>query len=549
MIDEIQVENLALIEQASFAPGAGLTVLTGETGAGKTALLSACKLLMGERANAAMVRDGAAELRGSGRFFLQTTAEAPEDAEQVVLRRVSADGRSRASINGNMASAGELAGLIGPQIDLCGQHEHQRLLKPSAHLNFLDAWAESALSDALASYQQAFSCAEQAAEELRRVQELTGAQGAALDEARFILRRINEVNPQENEYEELLSVLERAENAEALIMAASTAREALQGDDAALDALNTAIVSLERGARYDASLQEYAQTLREAVYVSEDVARQICAYCDEIEFDAQDLARMQERVSALQGLMRTYGPRMEDVFEHRARAEELVSLADNSQERIQQANKVCALAEADLEAAANTLDDARKRLIPEFEAAVNARLECLHMGGASLECAYTRLERNAWSKQSPSAFEFMFKPGAGMAARPLSRIASGGEVSRVMLALKVVLGAADCAETLIFDEIDAGVGGATAKALADVLAELAEQRQVIVVTHLASVAARAQTHFLVEKSADEMPKTSIRELTREERVAEIARMLSGDTSETSLAHARELLGSLDTSPK
>ena len=171
------------------------------------------------------------------------------------------------------------------------------------------------------------------------------------------------------------------------------------------------------------------------------------------------------------------------------------------------------------------------------------------MGGASLECAYTRLERNAWSKQSPSAFEFMFKPGAGMAARPLSRIASGGEVSRVMLALKVVLGAADCAETLIFDEIVAGVGGATAKALADVLAELAEQRQVIVVTHLASVAARAQTHFLVEKSADEMPKTSIRELTREERVAEIARMLSGDTSETSLAHARELLGSLDTSPK
>ena len=536
MIDEIQVENLALIEHASFTPCAGLTVLTGETGAGKTALLSACKLLMGERASADAVRDGAQVLKVSGRFYLAGT-----DEETVVQRRVTADGKSRANINGSMASAGELAELVGASVDLCGQHEHQRLLKPAAHLAYLDAWQGESTAQHLQNYQEAFECAKNAARELDVVQEAANLQGAAIDDARFTCKRFEEVNPKPGEYEELLAVLEKAENAEALALAASGACEALQGDSAALDALNAAVVALEKGSRMDTELKPMADSLRDALYIVEDIAGQARDYRDSIEFDAQDLAHMQERVGAMQGLMRTYGQRMEDVFERYDAACKTLELVSNSEEHLKKAQEALDAAEEELAFRADELDAARAASIPEFENLVNKQMERLNMGSAALVCTCTRLDRAQWTKQGPSSYEFLFKAGEGMAARPLAKIASGGELSRVMLALKVVLGEADTAETLVFDEIDAGVGGATAVALADVLADLAKTHQVIVVTHLAQVAVRAQAHFLVEKTAGEMPTTTITELTGEDRVAEVARMLSGDTSQTSLAHARELL--------
>lgn len=580
MIDEIQVENLALIRSASLVPARGLTVLTGETGAGKTALLSALKLLMGERAGKSAVREGADALTVSGRFFgLRGHGGFPEDAsegfsegapesvsdagasgfgtedvragddldaaadELVAIRRVTADGRSRVTLDGRMASVGELTRAVAPAIDLCGQHEHQRLMKPTEHLRMLDAWAGADVAAALGAYQEAFAQAKDAAAELDRVRAAGEASTARLDEARFTLRQIDAVDPQEGEYEKLAAEFAHAEHAETLATAADAAHAALSGDGGALDALGSAISALEGAARFDDSLGAYAESLREAGYVLEDVAREARGYRDGVEFDPELLAEKQERMAVMQGLMRAYGPRMEDVLARRAEAAELVSLVDDAAEREAAAQRAADAAEARLAEAAEALAAARAEAAPRFTAAVTEQMARLEMGGAQLECALSDLPRGSWTRAGSQAVEFLFRPGAGMQARPLARIASGGEISRVMLAVKVVLGQVDDVDTLVFDEVDAGVGGSTANALAEVLADLAQTHQVIVVTHLAQVAVRGQAHYVVRKTegADGMPETDLRKLADDERPAEIARMLSGDATETSLAHAREML--------
>ena len=547
MIDEIQVENLALIRKASLAPAQGLTVLTGETGAGKTALLSALKLLMGERADKSAVREGADALTVSGRFFGVDVAEGgctpDEDGEVVVIRRVAADGRSRVTLDGRMASVGELSQTVAPLIDLCGQHEHQRLMKPAEHLRMLDAWAGTGVTVAREAYQEAFAQAKEAEAELARVRAAGEASSARLDEARFALRQIDAVDPREGEYEEIAAELARSEHAESLATAADAVHTALSGDGGALDALGSAISALEGAARFDESLGAYAESLREAGYVIEDVAREARDYRDAVEFDPDLLAEKQERMAAMQGLMRAYGPRLEDVLARRAEAAELVSLVDDAAEREAAAKRAMDEAESRLADAAQALAAARSQAAPRFAAAVTAQMVRLEMGGAQLVCAAEDLPRESWTRAGSQSIEFLFRPGSGMQARPLARIASGGEISRVMLAVKVVLGQVDEVDTLVFDEVDAGVGGSTANALAEVLADLAKSHQVIVVTHLAQVAVRGQAHYVVRKveGADGVPETDLHELSAEERPAEIARMLSGDATETSLAHAKEML--------
>ena len=542
MIDEIQVQNLALIRKASLCPCEGLTVVTGETGAGKTALLSALKLLMGVRASADAVREGEDALVVSGRFYDISEAEDGDD-ELVAMRRVGADGRSRASVNGEMVSAKELAALVAPSIDLCGQFEHQQLMKPANHVLMLDAWAGEEVARAKGAYAMAYDAAQEAGRELARVREAGELSSAQLDEARFILKRIDEVDPQEGEYDQLAHDLHVAEHAEQLASAADAAYSALSGNEGALDALNGAAAALEAGGRVDKSLAALAESLREAGYVLEDVAAQARDYRDGIEFDPEQLAWQQERFSQFKGLMRSFGPRMEDVFAARAEAAETISLVDDSAARLQAAQSACDAAERALADAADALDAERAKAVPRFVQAVTQVMGRLQMGGAELDCVQERLDRKSWTHTGPSSVEFVFRPGAGMQARPLVRIASGGEVSRVMLAIKVVLGAVDKVDTLVFDEVDAGVGGAVAVALGQVIADLARTHQVIVVTHLAQVAVKADRHYIVRRSqSDNGPETVLSLVEGEERVDEIARMLSGTETDASRAHARELLG-------
>lgn len=539
MIDEIHVKDLALIKEATLAPARGLTVITGETGAGKSALLSAIKLLVGERADASTVRQGANACTVEGRLFRE--GEAGDGT--VAVRRVSSDGRSRVTIDGSLASVSELASTVGARVDLCGQHEHQRLLKQPEHLRLLDAWGGDAISAAKCAYEAAWDEAHRAASELARLEEAQRASSESIEEARFALSRIEEVSPLEGEYEELMAELPLRENAEALAHASLGAHEALSGEGGAIDAVVQASALLESMAGIDARYGESAQALREACFVLEDVSRDARSFSEEAEFDPAELAAVQERVSAFQGLMRAYGPRMEDVFARRDAAHELLAVVDDASEALSQAQSRCERAEAALKATADELAQRRREVAPAFAREVCSQMERLEMGSASIEVGFADLPREQWTSAGSDRVELLFRPGSGMQPRPLARIASGGEVSRVMLAIKTVLGTLDSAETLVFDEVDAGVGGATARALAEVLADLAKCRQVIAVTHLPQVAVLANAHFLVEKEEreDGFPESSLRPLEGEERVKEVARMLSGDEESTSLEHARRML--------
>lgn len=538
MIDEIHVENVALIREATLVPGSGLTVLTGETGAGKTALLSALKLLMGERADSSAVREGSEGALVEGRMFV-----GPRDEEGfVATRRVGVDGRSRARVDGALASVRELSERVRPLIDLCGQHEHQRLLDAASHVGMVDAWAGAGVASALAEYREALDRATKAARELERVEAASRTQGSRLEEARFALERIDEVNPVAGEYEELEERLPRAEHAEALARCAHDASQTLSGEGGALDALNLAISDLSRMGAVDAKLASFADELAGAAITIEDAASDLRRYRDSVDYDPAELAAAQDRFSAFKGLLRQWGPRMEDVFARRAEAAELLSLVDDAEVRVRRAREALDAAEADLARAARTLTKRRNAAAPRFCREVGKQMARLEMGRAELVWESRELPRERWTASGPCSCELLYRSGAGLTPRPLRRIASGGELSRVMLAAKVVLGEADAVDTLVFDEVDAGVGGATARALAQVLADLSRTHQVIVVTHLAQVAVQGSVHYVVRRDdASDVPETSLVQVVGNDRIAEVARLLSGDATEESLAHAKQLL--------
>lgn len=537
MLDEVHVSNVALIRDAVLAPSPRLTVLTGETGAGKTALLSALKLIMGERADASQVREGSDGAAVEGRLY-----ESAQDAEGFcVQRRVGADGRSRVRIDGAMASVRELSERVGGRIDLCGQHEHQRLLDASEHVALVDAWASASVAGPLGAYRERLAEARRAARELERIEAASRAQGSRVEEARFVCARIDEVAPVLGEYEELEELLPRSEHAESLARCAHEAQEMLSAEDGALDALNAAIYELARMGSVDPALAGFSDVLAGASITLEDVASDLRRYRDGIDFDPAELARMQDRFGALKGLCRQWGPTMEDVFARRDEARELLSLVDDGEERVRRAREERDAAEGRLAEAARALTRARNAAAPRFCREVVRQMARLEMGRAEIVWESRPLPREKWTEDGPASCEFLYRSGSGLTPRPLRRIASGGELSRVLLAVKVVLGRADGVETLVFDEVDAGVGGATARALAGVLADLSRTHQVIVVTHLAQVAVVGDVHYVVRKTEGDVPETSLEVVEGERRVEEIARMLSGDTGAASLEHARELL--------
>ncbi len=550
MIDEICVHDIALIEEASIEPAPGLTAITGETGAGKTALLNACRLLSGQRGDKTMVREGQPEAVVSGRFFVprdvgegvEGAADGAPEQELAVVRRMSADGRTRVKLDGQVATVAELADLVAPLIDLCSQHDQQALLHRGAHRRVLDLFAGEAATAALADFSQAFARARRAQAQLDEILEAKRTSDARLEEARFTLSQIEPVSPSLADYEELTAFVRKSEHAEALARASNDAYDALCSDEGALDGLNAAVALVEEGARYDEGLKEHAESLREATYLAEDVSRELLRYRDAIDLDMSTLDQCQARVAEYQNLIRKYGPALEDVIARADEARRVVAMMEDTEGAEAAARAVLAEAEEALAEAAATLHDVRAEAAPDLAAQATKVMEGLQMGSASVECEVRLLSREAWTESGADEVELLFKPSAGMGARPLAKVASGGELSRIMLALHVVMGEAGGTSTLVFDEIDAGVGGAVANALADVLGRLAATHQVIVVTHLAQVASRAQKHYVVSKQeTDGVAATTITQVTGDARVAEVARMLSGTESAASLAHAEELL--------
>ena len=540
MLTELHVKDLALVEDVWLEFGPGLTVLTGETGAGKTVLVSALKLLLGERADSSLVREGAEEALVEGRFVI-------EGRDVLVRRRLSAEGRSKCTVDGEMATVAMLAELLGPHVDLHGQHEHQALLSSARHAGYLDRFIGDAAVDARSSYRAAWSALGDARDALNAAMAALADRDRKADYLRFQITDIDAVAPRAGEDEELRARLPRLRHGERLTGSAGTAWSALKDEGGVSDALSVALSALAQSDGLDPALDALADVLSHLDVDLAEVAASLRDYTESVEHDPAALDETERRLQQLSDVQRKYGPTIDDVLRTREDAAAEIALLDEGEGALDRLHAVAETAEAELRAAASELVSLRDEAVAPFTVRLAAAVADLALPDASFQVARHPLDMGAWTSDGPERIEFLFASGPGESPRPLQKVASGGEVSRVMLALKSVLGAADAVPVLVFDEVDAGIGGATALAVGQRLAALAGDHQVLVITHLPQVAAYATGHIVVEKAlSDGRTVTSARSIEGDDLVTEIARMLAGGASSTGMAHARELLESAAT---
>jgi DNA repair protein RecN (Recombination protein N) len=552
---ELRIENLLLIERAELRPGPGLSAITGETGAGKTVLAHALDLLLGGRARSGIVRPGAREAYVEGVFELPADLlDEPdladvrerieeEPAEIVLARRVTAEGRTRAFVQGRSATAADLQAVGGRLVAFFGQHEHRRLAVASAQLDLLDGFCGGAQLVARAELAAAHTRARETTRELEELRERAGTRVRDLDLLAFEIEEIEALGPSEEEKEALVAERERLRRVDALIAAAGAGGEAIapeNGEGGAAHLLAEAEVLAEAVSGVDPELDGFAQRLSALRLEADDLAGELRRYAGALEGDPGRLQEVEERLELYERLERKHGGSVKAVLEHseRCRAE---------RERLQRAEVETERAEAALAEAlarrdklADALGAFRRKAGPRLAERVREELNALAMEDAQFD---VRLEpRDEIGPAGAERVELMLAPNPGVPPAPVREAASGGELSRVMLALMTVAGLGE-SRTLVFDEVDAGIGGQTARAVGARLRALSADKQVLCITHLPQIAALATSHFRIEKSAAERTAlTTVEALEGEGVVRELMRMLGAhDSDRGARRHAEELL--------
>lgn len=556
MIEEIYIRDLGVIQEARLPFGKGLTVITGETGAGKTMVLSALGLLLGERADSAAIRRGQDQAFVEGRWLVggespvnERVRDAGSEAEQgelILNRSISSEGRSRASVSGRSVPVGLLNELGEMLVVVHGQSDQIRLKSAVAQREALDQFGGPVLAEALASYQVTYKAWRELTQKLENLKASLDARAAEADELRQAVTELEKLDAREGEDVELAEKAERLNNLEILRAAAALAHEALSsegfGDSPdALGLIGQARRSLEQVSNHDPELGRLAEQLKEVSVQLADASGEISSYLASLDLEgAGEINLIQDRRAALTAAMRKYGPTLEDVIAYLATASDRLLELDSSSETVDQLGVEYEDLSALLKNQADALTAIRVAAASRLAELVTAELKELAMGGASLVVDVTYSDSYGSHGQDAVSIQLSSYPGAE--PRPLGKGASGGELSRIMLAIEVVLAETQQAPTFIFDEVDAGVGGAAAIEVGRRLAILAQRAQVIVVTHLAQVAAYANAHLRVLKtSSTEFTATDVVSLNQSARIEELARMLSGlSDSKSGLAHAAEL---------
>jgi DNA repair protein RecN (Recombination protein N) len=530
VLTELRVRDLGVIEDLTLAFGPGMTALTGETGAGKTLVVEALQLVLGGRASSAVVRAGAREALVEARFVVEDESEVGGGREVIVARAVPAEGRSRAWIDGRMATVAALADVAAELVELHGQHEHRALTTAAAQRDVLDAFAGTDLSAVRALRAQLRSIAD-------ALDDLGGdsqQRAREVDVLRHQVREIEVANLDDpGEEDALRAEEERLADATAYREAASLAAELIDprsDEGGARELLGRATAALGgRGA-----FEDYHQRLETAAVELADVARSLRDEAEGWDDDPGRLEDVQERRRLLADLRRKYGEDLRAVMDFAAEAESRLAVLEDAEGAAARLQAEQNEREAELAAAEEVVRGVRGRAAGAFGRSVGARLATLAMPGA-------RVEAGVGAERTGEPVELLLGANVGEPLQPLARAASGGEIARAMLAIRLV--ATGGPQTMVFDEVDAGVGGAAALALGDALHEVARSRQVLVVTHLAQVASRADAHISVVKEAVRgRTVTTATGVAGEERVTELSRMLSGHPgSDAARAHARELL--------
>ena len=570
VLEEMRIRALGVIDDAVVELSPGFTAVTGETGAGKTMVVTSLGLLLGGRADAGLVRRGARAAVVEGRIALEPGAPVARRAEEagaelddgalLVSRTISAEGRSRAHLGGRAVPVGLLSELADELVAVHGQTDQQGLLRPARQREALDRYGGDAVAEPLAAYRTAYRRYQEVSRELEELTSRARERAQEADLLRFGLEEIEAAQPRPGEDAELAAEAERLGNAEALAAAAASAHGALAGDPADPELVDASALvagaqrALEGVRRHDPALGALADRLAEIGILLGDVAGELAGYADRLEADPARLAAVEERRAVLAHLTRKYGDDIEAVLQWAEKSAARLAELDGDDDRIARLTAERDELRGELTALARRLTRARSEAAERFAEAVTAELAELAMPHARISVALRSTEDPdgieaadgrtvAFGPHGADEVELLLAPHPGAAPRPLAKGASGGELSRVMLAIEVVFAGASPVPTYLFDEVDAGVGGKAAVEVGRRLARLARSAQVVVVTHLPQVAAFADRHLLVEKTDDgAVTRSGVKVLEGEDRVRELSRMLAGqEDSELARAHAQELL--------
>ena len=555
MIEEILIRDLGVISEAKLEFGPGLTVLTGETGAGKTMVLNALGLLLGERSDSSAIRKGQEQAFVEGRWLLADSAVTRirelgielEDAELLVNRSVSAEGRSRAALSGKSVPVGILSEIGEQLVVVHGQSDQIRLRSAAAQREALDQFAGAELAKVMTEYTTVYANWKQAASRLLEITTQLEARSREADQIRSAVEELTSLDPKPGEDIELAEKASKLTHLEELRIAATAAHNQLssEGFDDSSDAITLigkARRALEAVSEHDPELAALAQQLKEIGFSLNETSASISGYLASLDSEGgQELERVQQRRADLTSAMRKYGPTLEEVISYFENSGARLLELDSSDKEIQELTALEQSLGKQATSLAKTITELRSKAASALAKSVTGELAALAMTGASLEVTVSQGSELGANGADQVAILLSAYPGAE--PRPLGKGASGGELSRIMLAIEVVLAGSELAPTFIFDEVDAGVGGAAATEVGKRLATLAQNAQVIVVTHLPQVAAFATRHLRVLKSvSDQYTSTDVVRLEGEAVVEELARMLSGlSESESGKTHAKELL--------
>ena len=550
MIESLSIRSIGVISSASLELAPGFTALTGETGAGKTMVLTALGLLLGERADSTSVRTGERQLFVEGRIrsankeLLNRLEELGADVtggEVIINRSVTADGRSRAAIGGASVPISTLNEIAEELVTVHGQSDQLRLRSSAKQREALDQFGAEEIAGAKNAYAQLFTQYRELEQRLERMRGSSEADAIRIQRLKEQIADIEKVSPEPDELNRIEEQVKRLSNVESLRLSAGTAHDALTNEEG-MDAgvlLGQARKALETSG--DSKLQELATQASEAAAIAADLATELTSFLDELDADPAKLEQLMSRKAEIVALERRYGNSADQLVELLPSLQSELLDLDSSDEQLERLEMQFEATSSQLSFAAGQLTQLRKQAGEQLARRVTEELSALAMGGSSLEVRVSPLAN--FEASGLDRVELLLAAHPGAEPRPLGKGASGGELSRIMLAIELVLSSNQVLPTMVFDEVDAGVGGAAAIELGKRLSQLAQSTQVIVVTHLPQVAAFADHQIRVSKDVSgEITESSVSLLSRQEREGELARMLSGNsTSEVALEHARELL--------
>ncbi len=545
MLIGLDIENIAVIEHTSVEFERGLNVITGETGAGKSLLINSLNMVLGARASREFIREGAPFARVCATFFckeldsiLEDCGIQSDDGNIVITRKIYADGRNLCHINGSSVNVSLLRSIGEKLVVIHGQNDTTELADTSTHIHFLDAFAQNSVL--LEDYKKIYTELREAESTLSKLSEDESARKREIDYLSYQIDEIEKAGLDANEEEELLSRKKLLENAEAISSLSEKAYSALSGDSRAKDLFYTAKRALEELSTIDEGTLPYAEKASELYYETEELAREISSYMSGITYNAGELSEIEDRLADINSLKRKYGGEISDILKFYDEASEklsfLISYGENKDSLITKRDALM----KDATDASEKLTNARKECAKFLSERIENELESLDMPSCRIEFFFTPCPLYSLGAER---VEILISTNPSESPKSMSKIASGGEISRIMLAIKSVFSDFDGIPTLLFDEIDTGVSGRAAEKIARKMRTLAENYQLICVTHLPVIAAAAQNHLLIEKNISEDGfKTQIRTLSEKDRIKEIARIISGDNiSEISLQNASEMI--------